>query len=75
VTKQKSCSTVSTNNSQAGKHIEFRPRCSHTWVLAPVLEHKAEFPQFLEQGQSVGLLGPWTGDQLVAKTYRMSDLK
>jgi hypothetical protein len=27
------------------------PRCSHTW------ENRAEFPQFLDQGQSVGLLG------------------
>jgi hypothetical protein len=25
--------------------------------LLPVLEHRAEFPQFLDQGQSVGLLG------------------
>jgi hypothetical protein len=30
----------------------FLPCCSHTWELAP-----AEFPQFLNQGQSVGLLG------------------
>jgi hypothetical protein len=35
----------------------FLPRCSHTWELAPALEHRAEFPQFLNQGQSVGLLG------------------
>jgi hypothetical protein len=35
----------------------FLPRCSHTWGLAPALEHRAEFPQFLNQGQSVGLLG------------------
>jgi hypothetical protein len=33
------------------------PRCSHKWELAPALEHRAEFPQFLNQGQSVGLLG------------------
>jgi hypothetical protein len=33
------------------------PRCSHTWELAPASEHRAEFPQFLNQGQSVGLLG------------------
>jgi hypothetical protein len=33
------------------------PRCSHTWELAPALEHRAEFPQFLDQGQLVGLLG------------------
>jgi hypothetical protein len=34
------------------------PRCSHTWERAPaLLEHRAEFPQFLDQGQSVGLLG------------------
>jgi hypothetical protein len=26
--------------------------------LFPLLEHRAEFPQFLDQGQSVGLLGP-----------------
>jgi hypothetical protein len=26
--------------------------------LLPLLEHRAEFPQFLDQGQSVGLLGP-----------------
>jgi hypothetical protein len=25
--------------------------------LLPFLEHRAEFPQFLDQGQSVGLLG------------------
>jgi hypothetical protein len=25
--------------------------------LLPLLEHRAEFPQFLNQGQSVGLLG------------------
>jgi hypothetical protein len=35
----------------------FLPRCSHTWELAPALEHRAEFPKFLNQGQSVGLLG------------------
>jgi hypothetical protein len=35
----------------------FLPRCSHTWELAPASEHRAEFPQFLNQGQSVGLLG------------------
>jgi hypothetical protein len=35
----------------------FSPRCSHTWELAPALEHRAEFPQFLDQGLSVGLLG------------------
>jgi hypothetical protein len=29
----------------------------HTLELAPILEHRAEFPQFLDQGQSVGLLG------------------
>jgi hypothetical protein len=34
----------------------FIPRCSHTWELTPALEHRAEFPQFLNQGQSVGLL-------------------
>jgi hypothetical protein len=33
------------------------PSCSHTWELAPALEHRAEFPQFHNQGQSVGLLG------------------
>jgi hypothetical protein len=37
--------------------IFFLPRCSHTWELAPALEHGAEFPQFPDQGQSVGLLG------------------
>jgi hypothetical protein len=26
--------------------------------LLPLLEHRAEFPQFLHRGQSVGLLGP-----------------
>jgi hypothetical protein len=31
--------------------ISFLPHCSHTW------EHRAEFPQFINQGQSVGLLG------------------
>jgi hypothetical protein len=25
--------------------------------LLPLLEHRAEFPQFLDQGQAVGLLG------------------
>jgi hypothetical protein len=25
--------------------------------LLPLLEHRAEFPQFLDQGQSAGLLG------------------
>jgi hypothetical protein len=35
----------------------FLPRCSHTWEFAPALEHRAEFPQFLNQEQSVGLLG------------------
>jgi hypothetical protein len=35
----------------------FIPRCSHRWELAPVSEHRAEFPQFLNLGQSVGLLG------------------
>jgi hypothetical protein len=25
--------------------------------LLPLLEHRAEFPQFLDQGESVGLLG------------------
>jgi hypothetical protein len=25
--------------------------------LLPLLEHRAEFPKFLDQGQSVGLLG------------------
>jgi hypothetical protein len=37
-----------------GKYLEidfFLPRCSR------FLEHRAEFPQFLDQGQSVGLLG------------------
>jgi hypothetical protein len=29
----------------------------HTWELAPALEHRAELPQFLNLGQSVGLLG------------------
>jgi hypothetical protein len=33
------------------------PCCSHTWELAPALEHRAEFPQFLNKGQLVGLLG------------------
>jgi hypothetical protein len=35
----------------------FLPRCSHTWELAPALEHRAEFSQFLDHGQSAGLLG------------------
>jgi hypothetical protein len=35
----------------------FLPRCSHTWELAPALEHRAQFPQFLDQGQSIGFLG------------------
>jgi hypothetical protein len=35
----------------------FLPRWSHTWELAPALEHRAEFPQFLNQGESVGFLG------------------
>jgi hypothetical protein len=30
---------------------------THTWSMLPLLEHRAEFPQFLDQGQSVGLLG------------------
>jgi hypothetical protein len=40
-----------------GSVFYFLPRCSHTWELAPALEHKAEFPQFRDQGQSVKLLG------------------
>jgi hypothetical protein len=42
------------------KHVHiffFLPRCSHTWERAPALEHRAEFPQGLNLGQSVGLLG------------------
>jgi hypothetical protein len=39
------------------RYFFFLPRCSHTWELAPTLEHRAEFPQFPDQGQSVGLLG------------------
>jgi hypothetical protein len=35
----------------------FLPYCSHTWELAPAYEHRAEFPQFLNLGQSVWLLG------------------
>jgi hypothetical protein len=35
----------------------FLPRCSHTWERAPVSEHRADFTQFLNQGQTVGLLG------------------
>jgi hypothetical protein len=36
----------------------FLPRCSPTLgSLLPLLEHRDEFPQFLDQGQSVGLLG------------------
>jgi hypothetical protein len=31
--------------------------CSTLGSLLPLLEHRAEFPQFLNQGQSVGLLG------------------
>jgi hypothetical protein len=27
------------------------------FLVAPALEHRAEFPQFLNEGQSVGLLG------------------
>jgi hypothetical protein len=38
-------------------NITFLPRCSHIWEFAPALEHRAEFPQFLNQGQLVGLLG------------------
>jgi hypothetical protein len=37
--------------------VFFLPRCSHTWAFAPALEHRAEFPQFLNLGQSVRLLG------------------
>jgi hypothetical protein len=29
----------------------------HMWALAPASEHRAEFPQYLNLGQSVGLLG------------------
>jgi hypothetical protein len=40
------------------RHIFFLlPRCSHTWELAPALEHRAEVPKFPDQGQSIGLLG------------------
>jgi hypothetical protein len=41
------------------KHVLFCffPRCSHTWELAPALEYRVEFPQFPDQGQSVGHLG------------------
>jgi hypothetical protein len=36
----------------------FFPLVAPTFVsLLPLLEHRAEFPQFLNQGQSVGLLG------------------
>jgi hypothetical protein len=42
---------------RAGMDVIFLPRCSHTWELVPLWGHRAEFPQFLDQGQSVGLLG------------------
>jgi hypothetical protein len=35
----------------------FLLRCSHTWELTPASEHRTEFPQFLNLGPSVGLLG------------------
>jgi hypothetical protein len=38
-------------------YVPSLPRCSHTWERAPISEHRAEFPQFFDQGQSVGLLG------------------
>jgi hypothetical protein len=34
--------------------VFFLPRCSHIGSLLPLLEHRAEFPQFLDQGQSAG---------------------
>jgi hypothetical protein len=37
-----------------GKSFLFAPTLES---LLPFLEHRAEFPQFLNQGQSVGLLG------------------
>jgi hypothetical protein len=40
--------------------IFFLPHCSHTWELAPASEHRAELPQFLNLGQSVGLLDRWS---------------
>jgi hypothetical protein len=43
-----------------GRHLIigffFLPRCSHSWERAPVSEHRADFTQFLNQGESVGLL-------------------
>jgi hypothetical protein len=44
------------NRSLLNREFFFLP-CSHTWELSPALEHRAEFPQFLNRGQSVGLLG------------------
>jgi hypothetical protein len=38
------------------RSLNLLPRCSHTWKLAPASEHRAEFPQFLNLGHSVGLL-------------------
>jgi hypothetical protein len=44
-------------NPEHGIKQFFFPHISHTWELAPALEHRAEFPQFLNQGHSVGLFG------------------
>jgi hypothetical protein len=48
--------TVCTNSSSFCVFLS-SSLLSHTWELAPASEHRAEFPQFLNLGQSVGLLG------------------
>jgi hypothetical protein len=50
----------------------FLARSSHTWDLLPHLEHRAEFPQFLDQGVC---RTPWTGDQLVARPLPVHKLR
>jgi hypothetical protein len=55
--KQFSYSNNSASNLWPIEAFFFLPRCSHTWERAPVSEHRADFTQFLNLGQSVGLLG------------------
>jgi hypothetical protein len=38
-------------------HMHWSHSTVFFFLVAPALEHRAEFPQFLDQGQSVGLLG------------------
>jgi hypothetical protein len=43
--------------------------------LLPVLEHRAEFPQFLDQGQTVGLLGRVISSSQGLYLYTNTDIK